>query len=355
MVFEAFRHVPLPRETWLDGGSFTQDLKEMALDGPLVMIRIRISGRATATGGGTLAGLTLESPLPLIANITIEATFPGLDSAIEIYNGPPVDLYWLISHLSGVRFPINAPTPVASGTGNFYATFEIPLRFDRYKNLPIYIDSRWATNLSMRMTYGADSDYAATNLSDIDVTTVDISIVEQTAGAPDIAAPHFIPRFGRQVMKIDQQSQELPSPGIAGGLVPFIQYRVKDASATGNSQRSDTIVRKIRLKHRGATRSTKWWSDLLDDTRKMYPMAGSGSGPSAMQPAGIAIFDVERHSRRASFIDARQLPIYHEIDTESALQQHLTAIAPASGDQLIMTTPLLVPNAAMAEQIARVA
>lgn len=352
-MIRPYRTSRLFRRTWTASTTDSIDLKDGGISGPITRLGFRFAGDVVATGAGVSAP-TLDNPLGLISGVRLQIVHMDLGH-VTIYDGDPRDLHWMSSFLAGGRAYMDDPSPGASATDQFGVYFEIPLSMTRL-GMQSYLDPRDIAAMNLTFTHAPITGYAGAGVSAINNATVDVYATEiLDEGAPPKGAPHFIPRITTLRQAIESQATDIPASAMGGGFMPWIHYRVHDDSQAGDLERSDQILRRLKMVRAGRRLFESDWTNLLEGCRSVYPLSGSGAGPATSQPAGVAMWEPDTDAAGLSMLDCRNVALYHLFDTSTAAQQDVGAGSPATAttsDAVFINAMTLVPNVAAASDLA---
>lgn len=322
-----------------------RDLLQHARHFALIGMWLRFSGTVTAVGGGGVAGLTEDAPFGLIKRIRLNGQHSQLGSRRII------DLQGRVAHWLG-NFHLRcdtgrtAPTPGAGASGQFKGSIFIPFTDPNEGVYPAYLDVRDYSSLMLYVDTGALTDYASTNVDSISAAKIEIELVAVESGIPQFAG-HFEPRF--EVVEHPHTaatSRDVTRFFGGGGLVPYVVVHTHDDSATGDSQRTNGLVGKLKLTHGGEEITEGTWAQILDATKGDRALAQATS-----MPAGYGVLQWSPANDPRSYRMTLTRELQAEIDSSEAPPADITDVVPASGDRVDLVALVLEPNAAARRSI----
>ncbi len=341
----------LDRLTWSASGSTTLDLiKSYKCEKPITRLRFRFAALITAGGGGTVADFTAEAGVQTMFNrLEIVGTHKELGE-VQLVNMPNSDLvrlWHVVNDILGCEQDFSDPAPTAGNTGNCRREFIVP--FDSpWCIFPFasYLDPRDFTSLQVRITYGANADYAATNLSTITAATIDVEVDEIQSGL-DAGRAHYVPMFKANQLTIGAVTgTDIVLPGVvAGAFVPIFAASPHDASAAANAQFNIAgLVRRLTVALGDEVIMDKQsWEQLALKTERDFPKSYTTTRWNAP-----VTYLADRNRDTLGLLDARGRAFAFTPDTSTTPPNGTTAVVAAAGDALYTYLLAWKPNAEMA-------
>ena len=294
-------------------------------------LALKIDGTVTATGGGTLAGLTLDAPWGILDRVRL------LQASKYLLDMNPVDFYHLCALFNECYPQKTASTPAASASGAILAEAVLPLH-RMSGRAPFILDGRAdAQKLQLQGAMNAIANYASTNASTFSAN-VRMS-GEQANMTPEQSRLYALPAYKTSELEAESSSADIFKTVTLheDGELVGILLRQHDSSATGDSQRVDGIVKRIMLRgafaqHGMLDISDLRWGELKAQTRELFHIEQD------VLKAGIAFVPTKKNGQ-ALMVRAGDT-LSFGINTSDTVEGELTAVTPASGDRLIVT-PIL--------------
>ena len=331
--------------------SQTVDLKQVgSLTRPIRKITLRATGSVTAAGGGGVATLTGEAPLQFaINNVRINMPYRGVTFP-RACDAQGRDLYLAQIFRQGNRTTLTAPTPGAGATGTFEATCALGLTVPGPVEELCYWHPQRMGSMSMELAVGALTDYASTNVASTSGLRIRVEVEEMSGPLSDVPGPdepHFVRVFGSQRLPHESQARDLPSTGLSTGLMDWLLLRVRDASVVGDADRVDGLVRRFTL-----TQGARNLFELMG-VRALAVKNQDENPMGAAIMSGLVFWKPSRDNLFHELVNLGLDPATLHADTQDAVEDGVTAVAPAAGDHTQITTGSLVPTPECVAEFAR--
>jgi hypothetical protein len=286
---------------------------------------LRVDGTVTATGGGAIATLTLDAPWPVIGRIKYSR------NSEKVIDLDPVTYY----HLSGLlnsRYPAkSAATPAAGATGVLSCEGTLPLS----KLFPgCMIDARLAQGqLSLEGTVGGTTDYAASFVSSASINVRPSVFTSDIL--PEQLDVHLVPYLIDIEVDISSTTTDIPHvfDPPSDMVIAAVMLRPRDASASGDSQRSDGMVRKVTIEV-----LTPTFEGTVYDARWGEGKALTGALFNIEQDVlktGVIMAPILDRGQARRFSKGSTLTVH--LDTATTVEADLTAVATAVNDKCVIT------------------
>lgn len=336
-----------------------RSLKDLGVQSPIYGLEVHAVGEVTAGGGGAIATLTERSPAMLLGNsvrVTAFSPDPALGT-VRVWDADAIDLNLLTEYVHRSDVLRTAPTPAASGTGNFAIRYDVPGALPWHNIImpqngasglglfPVYIDPREASDINLQIRIGAAADYAASNVSSIASTTIHLYAAE-VLDPPPPGSPHFWPSWVQQRVGTSNASVSIDAQAIGGGYCGMVSFHTRDDSASGDSRRVNGLVRKVKALHRGDLLLDERWEAMQETTN----ILGGWRQTTAL--SGFAVWEPDKERDGLALLDLTRDPLAIQLDTSTGVMQGTTAVTPASNDLCIVTAQMLLPNSAAKKILA---
>lgn len=314
------RYLPAPDALYSQDTPFSIRIP----NGILTHLQYKLEGDVVASGGGAMADLKVDAPWRLLdrLDVTSEST--------PIIAASAPDVLHLSTYFTSRKPKLNAPLPNAGNTSQFTGHIVLPLSAGKVTRAAL--DGRDPT-IEVRSRFRPNTQYAGTNLSTINNGRLRTSYAEW---AEAIVGTYRRPAWLQRGVDIGSSSSEITDtiwfsePTLVAGLY----MRARDVSESGQAQNTDGLVRRVRAHiNRGGRQdreplSNRWtvWQELGAATWGLV---------DADVPQGTAIIptlDPLHPEGLMAFEPGDSIDLV--VDTESDVEQDVSAVTPASGDQL---------------------
>jgi hypothetical protein len=287
--------------------------------------RVKIDGSVTASAAGTLSGVTLDAPWGIVDRLRLQQ---GNKYRLDML---PVLYYHLCALFNG-RYPQKvASTPGASAAGSILAEGALPLhRMGRRR--PLLLDGRADTQkLELLGVTNPNSSYASTNMASYSANVR--ASGEQSDRSPAPGQPFAVPSYKSSELPMETASADIlhQIPLQATGELLGILVMQFDASATGDSQRTDGIARRLTWRgmfaeHGQVDLCDLRWGELKCLIGELFNIEQDSL------KAGIAFVPTLKDGMPIAVRKGDALSV--NINTTDTIEGEFTAVSPGSGDRL---------------------
>lgn len=303
------------------GAGYSPKLNNVIAD----RLALKLDGTVTAGGGGGVAGLTEDSPASLLGIVEFSK---GAAPRIKM---DAIDLFHLDAFANNHYGTKTATTP-ALGVTDIYG-FNVSIPLNLFGLPPICFIM--AINLFCKGRFGGLLDYAATNMAALTGTLRPAAFIpENIPVGTDYLEPLFqsiVKDIATAAFNLTQSVEFAEDCTMVGLLV-----RQNDVSAVGDARRPDGIVRQLTISDNvnGQIHDGRW-GELREEMAKFLGI------PLAEIPHGVLFIPTLDRTKPFGFRTYRaQDAMTIRIDNLSPVEDDIVAVAPAAGDQLIIT-PLI--------------
>ena len=310
--------------------------------------KLSMSSRFTinADAGTAVSSLTLDAPASLIAKDFVRLTLGGS----RIVSVDPVVLLHSSNWFRGVKASFNAGTPTAGASGNAVMEVSLPINnpfAGPNVNYRLPVQGR---DSFLDHQYGPLANYAAAGLTagdgsisgdtEYQVDMLDVSQVKHRDGR--LALPDAY------VLRMETHQHPLVSASTRDGFTIMLDnemlllgliVRPHDSSGSGTAQRVDGFIRRFTAKVRDSNGLNSFqtddmtWAQMKHETQELLGIA------DAEMVTGMALCFLGNH---ANFHKVRRVgaktAIEIAVNTSETVKAGYTAITPAAGDRVDVTT-----------------
>lgn len=298
-------------------------------DAIIAAITVIIRGNMVATGGGAISGFARDEPSGRITQMKLRGAHVPKGGAREILSAPPQQLFYPGNFSSNLFHAMLLTSSGAGQTDPFRATIPLPLVDPNSTNAPMtYIDVRDYTSLNLVLQWDADTTLASTNLSSVSGVELEVKVITVEDG-PEQGSPHYEPNISYKEVPLSTSATRLVTDGNLtwDGDLWAMWLQEFDASASGNSQRIDGILRELTVRQgkRDVVPKARW-DALRRATWEKY-------NPAMTTTEVTGVIGVPFSPRLRS----EDGDLLIERDTATTNPLGVTAVTAATGDTLMTT------------------
>ena len=323
---------------------YSERLKGGIVTGLSLMLELDI----TATGGGTVTGLTPYAPAQVLSTNFWRLVRGGK----PIVQVRPEDLYHMSSLYEKYNKTLTQATPGSSATAGAKMAITVPIKDPRYPwGDEYWLDAR--QQLLVEGNWGVLADYASTNMA----TIAGSQLLLKELGGINSSGNQGELRMFTVPKTITEDTQELvlePIPIPDTALWRGLLIRQRDVSAAGSAEYVDGLVKSMSLKlvsdfgefEIGVDRKVST-AELRERTIE-YLGIDDGDLPNGLY---LIPFDDPNGWHELRFIE-KGASLEITLDMVSAPPAHITDVTPqVNVDNLLFTFLGYAPNAPLADVV----